>query len=207
MATNHMGVVTRSQWQSTLETAQKTALLQDGRRKIHYTFDDGTEMVEEYDASSNELLLRKTKERGTFGNAKPWAVEVGEVQTSIMLQKDIGIIENSSNPVITRRDKLDIYQWRIRNLKYPIDLYSLSIEGKEIVVRTTNKKYFKRIGIPDLNRLDIELDERSLTYAHANNTLIITYKKPSAVLEFEKRLVNKLKALKSDGDVDHCKQQ
>ena len=32
------------------------SIISPGRRKIHYTFPDETEMVEEYDVSSGELL-------------------------------------------------------------------------------------------------------------------------------------------------------
>ena len=195
-----------SKWQQCVETAQKTALLQDGRRKIHYTFDDGRELVEEYDASTNELILRKLRERGTLGNTKPWVVEVGEAQ-DVSKQLEVGLMENSSNPVVRRKDTLNAFQWRIRNLPYPIDTYNLSIEGNQIVVRTSNKKYFKKLDIPDLERLELPLEEAPLTFAHANNTLIITYKKPSAVLDFERKLIAKLKTIKSEGDVDQCKQQ
>lgn len=194
-------------WQETLESAQKTALLQDNRRKIHYTFADGREMVEEYDASSNELILRKLKERGTLGNTKPWVMEVGENQLVGMSQKDIGLSENAMNPVVVRKDKLDMFQWRIRNLPYAIDIYNITIEGNDIIIRTTNKKYYKRLNITDMDRLCVSLDPSCLTYAYANNTLIISYKKPQVILEFEKKLLSKLKALKSDGDVDQCKQQ
>ena len=34
-----------------------------GRRKVHYTFPDEAEMVEEYDVSSGELLGQKTRNK------------------------------------------------------------------------------------------------------------------------------------------------
>ncbi|XP_067932086.1 protein DPCD-like [Watersipora subatra] len=195
-----------SAWLKSLESAQKTALLQDGRRKVHYTFTDGRELVEEYDVKSNELILRKLREKGTLGNTKDWVVEVGEAR-DIGKMVEVGLSESVSNPAVARKDNLESFQWRIRNLTYPIDTYLLSIEDNKIVVRTSNKKYFKRLEIPDMSRLDISLNPSALTYAHANNTLIITYKKPVEVLDFERKLINKLKSLKSEGDVDHCKQQ
>ena len=33
-----------------------TAVVADGRRKLHTTWEDGAEMVEEYDAKTDELL-------------------------------------------------------------------------------------------------------------------------------------------------------
>lgn len=195
-------------WESSLESAQKTAVLQDGRRKVHYTFNDGNEMVEEYDSKTDELLLRKWRKKGTFGNAKPWEIEVGEPQqVAAHLASESGLIESSNNPVFIQRHPQGCFQFRIRNLTYPIDVYNITIEGRMIVVRTTNKKYFKKIPLLDLDRLGLEVDPTALTYTHANNTLIITYKKPQSLLEFEQRLLKRVKKLKNDGDVDQCKQQ
>lgn len=62
-------------WVSALKSAQKTQMFQDNRRKMHYLFTsasddspsaalfDGIEMIEEYDASTSELLLRKIRGR------------------------------------------------------------------------------------------------------------------------------------------------
>ena len=35
-------------------------------------------------------------------------------------------------------------------------------------------RYYKKFRIPDLERCNIPLDQSSLSYAHANNTLIVT---------------------------------
>ncbi|XP_069316046.1 protein DPCD isoform X3 [Eulemur rufifrons] len=43
-------------WLESLRAAEKTALLQDGKRKVHYLFPDGKEMAEEYDEKTSELL-------------------------------------------------------------------------------------------------------------------------------------------------------
>ena len=47
-------------WPEKLKTATKTCLVQDGKRKVHYTFDDGNEMVEEYDLRNYDVLVRST---------------------------------------------------------------------------------------------------------------------------------------------------
>jgi hypothetical protein len=41
-------------------------------------------------------------------------------------------------------------QWRVRNVPYPIDTYLITadVETHEIVIRTTNKKYFKVTALP-----------------------------------------------------------
>jgi len=51
------------------------------------------------------------------------------------------------------------------------------------VVRTSNKKYFKRISVEDMERAKLPLSGGALTWSHENATLIIQYKKPAAVLQ------------------------
>ena len=34
-------------------------------------------------------------------------------------------------------------------------------------------RYYKRFGIPDMNRLNLKLDTTKLSFTHANNTLLI----------------------------------
>ena len=53
------------------------------------------------------------------------------------------------------------------------------------MLKTTNKKYYKRIDIPDLKRADVQMDESSVTWKYANNTVIIGYDKPQKVKEKE----------------------
>ena len=43
-------------WIAKLQKADKTCLVQDGKRKIHYTFPDKSEMAEEYSLAGGELL-------------------------------------------------------------------------------------------------------------------------------------------------------
>jgi len=78
---------------------------------------------------------------------------------------------------------------------------------RQIVIRTNNKKYFKRIDVPDLQRIGCPLEEASLTVAHANNTLLLVYKKPRALLDVETIMAQKRSTSTSgkEGDAD-CKQ-
>lgn len=66
-------------------------------------------------------------------------------------------------------------EWRIRNLPYPIETYSVLAEpeNKCIVVRTSNKKYFKRILVHDLARINVVPDQGNIEFSHKFNTLII----------------------------------
>ncbi|XP_011423586.3 protein DPCD [Magallana gigas] len=195
-----------SAWIEKLKSAQKTCMIQDGRRKIHFVFPDGTEMAEEYDQKSSELILRKWKNKATLGvKATKWEFEVGEQLVARNLDSE-GMLESSANPVFARKDTASSFQWRIRNLPYPIDTYNVTVdpENRTVTVRTTNKKYFKKISIPDMDRAHLPLDQSAINVAHANNTLIITYKKPKEILLMEKEIQEEFKKLKAskDGDVD-----
>jgi len=82
-------------------------------------------------------------------------------------------------PLFVRLDTSAAFEFRIRNLSWPAETYQLSIDDatQEIVLRTTNKKYYKRWSIPDIKAAapeDAKLDAKHLTHKHANNTLIIS---------------------------------
>ncbi|EAW49755.1 deleted in a mouse model of primary ciliary dyskinesia, isoform CRA_b [Homo sapiens] len=198
-------------WLESLRTAQKTALLQDGRRKVHYLFPDGKEMAEEYDEKTSELLVRKWRVKSALGAMGQWQLEVGD--PAPLGAGNLGpelIKESNANPIFMRKDTKMSFQWRIRNLPYPKDVYSVSVDQKErcIIVRTTNKKYYKKFSIPDLDRHQLPLDDALLSFAHANCTLIISYQKPKEVVVAESELQKELKKVKTahsnDGD---CKTQ
>lgn len=66
-------------------------------------------------------------------------------------------------------------EWRIRNLPYPKDVYSVTAEEDEtITVRTSNKKYFKKIIVPDLQRIGLKPMEENISFSHRFDTLIIS---------------------------------
>uniref|UniRef100_A0A671E786 Protein DPCD n=1 Tax=Rhinolophus ferrumequinum TaxID=59479 RepID=A0A671E786_RHIFE len=195
-------------WLESLRAAEKTALLQDGRRKVHYLFPDG--MAEEYDEKTSELLVRKWRVKSALGALGQWQIEVGEPAPHGAGSLGPLIKENNANPIFMRKDTKMSFQWRIRNLAYPKDVYSVCVDQKErcVVVRTSNKKYYKKFSIPDLDRYQLPLDDSLLSFAYANCTLIISYQKPKEVLLAESELQKELKKVKmahsSDGD---CKTQ
>ncbi|XP_051837226.1 protein DPCD [Antechinus flavipes] len=198
-------------WLERLRAAEKTALLQDGRRKVHYLFPDGKEMAEEYDVKTSELLVRKWRVKNALGAVSPWQTEVGEPTASAggVLGSEL-IKESSSNPIFMRKDTKMSFQWRIRNLPYPKDVYSVSVDQSErcLIVRTTNKKYYKKFSIPDMDRYQLPLNSSALNFAYANCTLIITYQKPKEVLDAEEELQRELKKVKTaNGQNGDCKTQ
>jgi len=74
-----------------------------------------------------------------------------------------------------RKDTLTEFQWRVRNLPYPPSTYSVTGDAQtgKITIRTSNKKYFKVFGVPDLTRLRTGLDPERIRWGHEFNTLII----------------------------------
>ena len=46
------------------------------------------------------------------------------------------------------------------------------------MLKTVNKKYYKRVDIPDLRRVGLQIDEASIAWRYSNNTVIISYDKP-----------------------------
>ncbi|XP_061086657.1 protein DPCD isoform X1 [Conger conger] len=204
-----MAVIMLQSWSDSLKEAKKTALLQDGKRKVHYLFSDGKEMVEEYDVKTDDLTVRKWRKKSTLGAQGPWEVEVGDTSPVLTSEPHV-IMESSSNPVLMRKDTKTSFQWRVRNLPYPKEVYSISVEPEErcCVIRTTNKKYYKKFSIPDLDRCRLPLESSALSFSHANSTLIVSYQKPREIVSLEQDLLRELKKIKatSEGDTD-CRTQ
>lgn len=83
---------------------------------------------------------------------------------------------HGAQPILTKRITKTKIEWRIRNLTYPREVYNVTVEPtkKAIVVRTTNKKYYKSIDVPEVDRCQITLEQESLTIDYKFNTLIVT---------------------------------
>ena len=127
---------------------------------MHYLYPDGTEMSEELDINTSECLVRKWKKVKQFGEAE-WVYEIGQPMVQDFNPSEDLMAPSSKNPIFIRKDSESHFEWRIRNLTYPKEVYSVEIDHnkQEIVMRTTNKKYYKRFDIPDMRRLDIKLED------------------------------------------------
>ncbi|KAG7223834.1 hypothetical protein INR49_026517 [Caranx melampygus] len=194
-------------WSNILKSSKKTALIHDGSRKIHYLFMDGKEMAEEYDLETDELMVRKWRQKSTLGGQGQWQVEIGLPHATPATSLDsVTIKESSFSPVFMRQDSKSSFQWRIRHLPYPKDVFSVSVEPSErcIVIKTSNKKYYKKFNIPDLDRCQLPLDCSALSFTHANNTLMVTYRKPKEILTLEQELLKELKKLNTVKDTAEC---
>ena len=87
-------------WIEKLKRAEKTCLVQDGKRKIHYTFEDKTEMAEEYSVQAGELLVRKWRKKSALGAVLPWEFEIGmpaEAVGSLPIANNLDMVEHSGN--------------------------------------------------------------------------------------------------------------
>ncbi|KAK1127171.1 hypothetical protein K0M31_003720 [Melipona bicolor] len=192
------------EWLRLIQNATKTAIIQDGKRKVHFLMKDGREMVEEYHLQTNVVVRRAWKEKGKLGQDVGWKVEIGDPEPRQSNIEIYGIEESSNTPFITRRITKTALEWRIRNLTYPQNVYSVTAEDDNtITIRTTNKKYFKKIIVPDLERAGLKVEQDRISFIYQFNTLVIKYKKPPALLELEKKILDKILQLKArnDGDV------
>ncbi|KAI4480301.1 hypothetical protein M0804_010299 [Polistes exclamans] len=188
-------------WLKRIQNAKKTAIIQNGNRKVHFLMEDGKEMVEEYNMNTNVLVRRAWKEKKDFTETAGWIVEVGDPEPKLNNIETFGIQESSSTPFITRRITRTALEWRIRNLPYPISVYSVTVEKDDtITIRTSNKKYFTKLKVPDLERIHLKPEQDRITYTHQYNTLIITYKKPPALLDLEKQILKEILSLKATND-------
>ncbi|KAJ3326623.1 hypothetical protein HDU76_012771, partial [Blyttiomyces sp. JEL0837] len=194
---------------------KKRAIVEDGRKKIHTAYPDGSETIEEYDLRTDELLIRRTRGKSILGKIGPWVYEIGEpprssVATVTSLMADVQISESPHAPQVSRKDSPEHFIFRIRNLAYPKMVYQITVEGRQLVVRTTNKKYFTRLSISDMDRMNLELASSALTWDHNSNTLVIKYAKPAAIKQKEQKEREERAKMNTDnhreGDMD-CKTQ
>ena len=96
-------------------------------------------------------------------------------------------------PVFSRHDSPTAFIFRIRNLPYPASTYLITTSPTSLTVKTTNRKYYKVISIPELTTPTVQCEEKEavptgprvqglraedMTWEWANNTLIIQYRKP-----------------------------
>lgn len=78
--------------------------------------------------------------------------------------------------MMTARITKNCLEWRIRNLPYPVDNYIVlaSPEEKVIIVKTKNKKFYKKIPVLDLERINVLLEQDKIEFTHKFNTLVIS---------------------------------
>ena len=181
-----------------VKNGTRTYLINGDFIKFHTVFKDGSEIVEEYGLYSEELESRRVKKIGMTGKEQ-WTTEIGE-EIKPRNNDEFLIRENDNNPLFIRKDTNKEFQWRIRNLKGDADNFMVECDKdkQQIIIRTKNKKYYKRFNIPDLERLNIKLDESLMKVNFVNNTLIISYSKPKEALEAEKEILEEVRRIRAE---------
>ena len=181
-----------------VKNGTRTYLINGDFIKFHTVFKDGSEIVEEYGIYSEEIESRRVKKIGMTGK-ESWTTEIGE-EIKPRNNDEFLIKENDNNPLFIRKDTPKEFQWRVRNLKGDADNFMVECDKdkQQIVIRTKNKKYYKRFNIPDLERLNIKLDESLMKVNFVNNTLIISYTKPKEALEAEKEILEEIRKVRAE---------
>ena len=181
-----------------VKNGTRTYLINGDFIKFHTVFKDGSEIVEEYGIYSEELESRRVKKIGMTGKEQ-WTTEIGE-EIKPRSNEDFLIKENDNNPLFIRKDTAKEFQWRVRNLKGDADNFMVECDKdkQQIVIRTKNKKYYKRFNIPDLERLNIKLDESLMKVNFVNSTLIISYTKPKEAIEAEKEILEEIRKVRAE---------
>ncbi|GAB1867384.1 Protein DPCD [Camponotus japonicus] len=197
--------MTSESWLKIIQNAKITVLIEDGKRKVHFLFENGKEMVEEYNMDTNVVVRRLWKKKNNFGTDIGWIVEIGDPEPKESnIEKD-GIQESSNTPFVTQRITKTCLEWRIRNLPYPSNVYSVTAEeDNTITVRTSNKKYFKKLKVLDLERIGLKPEQERISFKHQYNTLIITYKKPLELLNVEKKILSRILQFKTIESTNQC---
>ena len=128
-------------WIEKLSKAEKTCIVQDNRRKVHYTFPDKTELAEEYSIQTGEIVVRKWRKKSTLGAVLPWEYEIGmNAEDLSKAMSNLEMNESSSNPILCRQDTLNAFQWRIRNMTFPSDNYMVELDEEQRVILVKTKK-------------------------------------------------------------------
>ena len=181
-----------------VKNGTRTYLINGDFIKFHTVFKDGSEIVEEYGLYSEELESRRVKKIGMTGKEQ-WTTEIGE-EIKPRSNDEFLIRENDNNPLFIRKDTQKEFQWRIRNLKGDADNFMVECDKdkQQIVIRTKNKKYYKRFNIPDLERLKINLDENLMKVNFVNNTLVISYTKPKEALDAESEILGEIRRIRAE---------
>lgn len=175
-----------------------TAYLTGGYKTIVYEEKGGVQTVDICEVDSGKLIARKQRERHTSGSDGPWEWTYGSPLEQ--KQETETMAASSKNPIFLRMDTEKEWQWRVRQIPYPANFYNVTVdqEKNQIVIRTTNRKYFKRIDAPEGEKFD----PSKLQWAWSYSTLVIQHTKPPRVVAADKDLQNWRKNLPIQKDED-----
>lgn len=176
---------------------------------------DQVEMIEEYLLEENtiknepnrktKLLTRKFRSNSNLKGPSPWVIEIGQLPTLPSVDRGGGaggkfmVQASASNPQFIPKDSALFFEFIVTNIPYPKDIYSITVDDdkQELILRTSNKKFFKRWKIAALVRRNIMLEPERINFSHHDTTLTIQYRKPDSVIreeiEWEGNVINLLR--------------
>ena len=198
-----------------------TSLVVGKKLKVQTSYPNGVERVEEWqkDEKNSKLLVlltRKFREPTKLSLAPDWEWEIGQPKKRAAgagtgadpAPTTISI--STLNPSWHCFDSLSHLEFRVKNAPWSIENYKVGVndDNTELILRTVNKKFYKKFQIPSLVRLGVKLDESclSMKYSDDENELTIRYKKPDELRECD--VAEKLVREKSgkDGGGGECTQ-
>lgn len=197
-----------SDWLNDIRNAEKNSMISGKVRKVFYKFTDGRQMAEEYSLDTGVIQKRAWRKSKTLMGEPDWEMELGEVphfQNKVEDASDgFTLRQSNTEPILSKRVTKHNIEWRVRNLPYPIETYIVTAdqEKKAIIVRTTNKKYFKSISVPELERCNLLPEQCNISIHHQYNTLIVTYKKPQLLRDMEAEVLLVLKDVETETDTE-----
>ncbi|XP_001353891.1 protein DPCD [Drosophila pseudoobscura] len=208
-------------WLNYLTSAEKNSMISGRLRKVLYKFPDGQQMAEDYNLDTGVVLRRAWRKCKQLMGQPEWEIELGEEPRQLNWSgnttngagggdaantpdDDFMLRESNTAPLLTKRVTKKNIEWRIRNMPYPLNVYNVSAspEQHSIIVRTTNKKYYKVIPVPELDRCGTSPAQSNISVHHQFNTLIITYLKPPILCEMEAQVLLLLKDVETETDMD-----
>ncbi|EDV38881.1 uncharacterized protein Dana_GF25025 [Drosophila ananassae] len=207
-------------WLNYLQSAEKNSMISGRLRKVLYKFPDGQQMAEEYNMDTGIIQRRAWRKCKQLMGEPEWEIELGEEPRQLnwsgnkqtgpggdadsLAGSEFTVRESNTAPLLTKRVTKKNIEWRIRNMPYALEVYNVtaSPEQRAIIVRTTNKKYYKVIPVPDLDRCGVAPAQDNISVHHQFNTLIITYKKPDILCEMEAQVLLLLKNVETETDMD-----
>lgn len=95
-------------WYNRILKAKKSCLVQNNLRKIHYLFDNGQEMVEEYNTDTKVLTRRAWRKKDELGNEDDWDIEIGDPEPSCFKREQF-IIESSTQVNVNYSTLMKLY--------------------------------------------------------------------------------------------------
>ncbi|KAH0795959.1 protein dpcd [Histomonas meleagridis] len=185
-----------------VQKPKATAYEVEGFKQIMYE-KDGVEIHEICMKNTGELIARRERSRTIYGADQNWVWTYGQPPNE---KKEVETFELSSkNPIFFRQDTPTQWSWRVRQIPYPADNYEVTVDEakNQIVIRTKNHKYFKRIDAPNGEKMKAS----DVNWNWAFNTLVITHEKPPRVIAQDKEDMRWRLSIPCQKDTDECNTQ